>query len=736
MSEARLLEGLNVVDLGVGMAPALVARFLADSGARVTRIPPEPGDPFDSYYAAYGVWRRGATFEAGASAERLEDLLGQADICLIGGEDHPDIERRCDGRAIAARHPRLVLLDFTDGPAGTAYAGKPQTDLLAQARSGLAWEQLPDRPIVNAFEPGNYGAALQGLIGLLAALYEREGSGLGQYVATSLFEGALAWTGFNWAILEKPTPAADYVVPRGVSPLVFQTRDGAYIHLVIGGAGSKYGMYQALEIDDPTVLPTDSGMPKPGASPRNFYGDYDLLAVHVAKKDKDELLEAIWSRGLPAEPVLEPGACWDEPQIARNGIIVRDSDGTRRVGLPFLVSLSPANGPMRPPAAPRRPLEGIRVIDCGAFVAGPLAGVFLADLGAEVIKVEAKAGDPNRSLFKAFTLANRGKKAIGVDLKDPDGRAILDALCASADVVMSNFRPGVSARLGVDPATLHGRKPDLIVAEAPAYGTEGPLALKAGFDMVMQAWCGHEAKAAGRGNPPRWNRSNLVDSTGGMIGTVAVLAALYHRARTGDGAALELPLVNAGIFGHSELFQHPDGRFDGARQLSSGLRGYHPAEALYEASDGWVAVAARGRKAALALRDRLGLAGSLSDRPETWEEAEEDAIAAALRAQSSDEIVRSLGSAGIWVEPARTDMERRILTDEALVARGTVRTVPHPTFGVVREIGSLVTFSRSAYGNDIPAPIPGGSTREILADLSYDENRIEDLDRRGVVVIA
>src|SRR5207253_2232949 len=130
-------------------------------------------------------------------------------------------------------------------------------------------------------------------------------------------------------------------------------------------AGSKYGMYQALEIDDPTVQPGDSGMPQPGGDPRNFFGDYDLLAEHVAKKDCDELLAAIWARGLPAEPVLDPGLCWSDPQIARNGIIVAAPDGTRHVGLPFRFERVKDGPPKPPPASVRRPLDGLRVVDCG-----------------------------------------------------------------------------------------------------------------------------------------------------------------------------------------------------------------------------------------------------------------------------------------------------------------------------------------------------------------------------------
>jgi crotonobetainyl-CoA:carnitine CoA-transferase CaiB-like acyl-CoA transferase len=723
MANVRLLTGLKVVDFGVGMAAAIAAKLLADSGAQVLRVEPEGGDPFTTTIPAYAVLRRSA--KPGSEA-----ALADADICIIGGDDHPDVERRRDSAILSTRFPRLVVLDINDGPTGTTYTG-PSTELLAQVRSGLAFEQRPDRPIVNAFEPATYGAALQGVSGIIAALIAREVNGAGQVVTTSLFEGALVWIGSYWAQIETPTPMANFVIPRGVYPLIFKAKDGVFLHMAIGGAGSKYGFYQALEIDDPSVKPSDSGMPAPGAGPREFFGDYDLLAAHVAKKDSAELLGRIWELGLPAEPVQQPGACWDEEQIVRNGIIVTDEDGTRHVGLPFIAETSNA-GACKRASKGKGPLAGIRVIDCGAFVAGPLAAVALADLGAEVIKVEAKQGDPNRSIFRSFTVANRSKKVIGVDMKAPDGLAIVQALCRDADIVMNNFRPGVSARLGVDPKSVAALNPDVIVLEAPAYGSEGPLAFKAGFDMVMQAWVGHEAKAAGRGNDPRWNRTNLVDIAAAQLGTVALLSALLHRERTGESVALESPLCNAGIFTLSELIQHKDGRFEGVPQLSNSLSGYHPAECLYQARDSWIAIVARGEKAALALRGALGV--NLPDDVSTWGEAEEAILAAKVAMLDSAAVKSLLKPYNIWVELCHDDCEKMILNDPALIARGTVRTSHHAGFGRINELGALFQLSASETGNDLAAPLPGQQTREILSHLGYDDARIDDLYTRGVVV--
>ena len=204
------LSGLKVADLGVGMAAALVAKFLREAGAEVTRIEPSGGDPFYEVYPAYAVWRRGCKVEreSAGSQERVEQLLAASDVCIIGGEDFPGLARRSDAAAIHARHPRLVLLNIEGYPSGSRRAGRPASDVLVQASSGLAYEHYSKRPLLMGFEPSNYGAALHGLVGLFAALLQRESTGRGQLVSVSLFEGALSWILLLWCESTKATPAS------------------------------------------------------------------------------------------------------------------------------------------------------------------------------------------------------------------------------------------------------------------------------------------------------------------------------------------------------------------------------------------------------------------------------------------------------------------------------------------------------------------------------------------------
>jgi crotonobetainyl-CoA:carnitine CoA-transferase CaiB-like acyl-CoA transferase len=547
-----------------------------------------------------------------------------------------------------------------------------------------------------------------------------------------MFEGAVGWTMLLWTQIEKGTPAARFVMPKDPWPLIFKCRDGVWVQILLGSTGSKYLLYKILEIDDPSVLPNDNGMPKPSGEPKNFFGDIDLLQKHVERRESAELLATIAAAGLPGEAVLAPGACWDDPQVKHNALIVREPDGVRHVGHPVVSRASPA--PRKPRAAnPTLPLQGIKVIDFGAFVAGPFSSTILSDLGADVIKVEAIGGDPNRSIFRSHTSVNRGKRAISVDLKKPEGLKIARELCLAAEVITNNFRPGVSARLGIDPDTLLGLKPSLIVLESAAYGNTGPRAQGAGFDMCFQALCGHDHRGGGPGNSPLWNRTSMVDFGGGIIGAIAVLQRLYQRARTGEGSFIGASLMNAGLYLMSELIQSANGKFLGAPQVNRSQTGFHPSEQFYEATDGWLAIAARNDAMAGRLLSVLKLTDKVDEHSAAWGEEAAATIATAVRAWNMADLLAALAGADVWAEACCTNGERMNLEDADLLRLGMVFRAEHPQFGEVRQIGPLVRLSDAARPTPLAAVLPGQHTDAVLAELGYAPEAIRAL-RDGKVV--
>ena len=183
---------IRVLDVGIGLAAALIAKHFSDIGAAVTRIAPIGGDPFRKRYPAYDVLRRDAST---AEADAIFMLAAQADVMIVGGESHPGLEWSVDWAACRRENPRLVVINLTGG-IDAGGSEQVAVDLLAQARSGLCWEQFTDRPIAWALPGPTFGQVSQALIGAWAALLEREESGLGQTVCVSLQEGAHARSHF------------------------------------------------------------------------------------------------------------------------------------------------------------------------------------------------------------------------------------------------------------------------------------------------------------------------------------------------------------------------------------------------------------------------------------------------------------------------------------------------------------------------------------------------------------
>lgn len=381
------------------------------------------------------------------------------------------------------------------------------------------------------------------------------------------------------------------------------------------------------------------------------------------------------------------------------------------------------------------PLAAKRVVDLGLYVAGPYASVPLADLGADVIKIEPLTGDPNRALWRAFACSNRGKRSICVDLKNPDGLAIARKICASADAVQHNYRPGVVERIGLGYAEISKSNPDVVYLETSAYGHTGPMAGQPGFDMMLQAMCGHESRCGGKGNPPAWLIWAPVDFTGGYLGTIATLGALYRRARGGGGGVVRTNLLDAGIYLLSELVQGPDGEFRGLAPMNQRQTGTHPANSLYQTADGWIAVVALSEEQAVSLANALQLEGVAGKARSEWSTAEHDKIDAAMATMSNEEAVTTLRDAGVWVEPCRRDLEQTIFDDPGWQATGLIETHAHPEFNETQLIGNTVRLNgeRPSTPRSGMVPTPGQHTRDLLDELGYSEADIEDYFERGVV---
>ncbi|MEM6548347.1 MAG: CoA transferase [Pseudomonadota bacterium] len=390
------------------------------------------------------------------------------------------------------------------------------------------------------------------------------------------------------------------------------------------------------------------------------------------------------------------------------------------------------------------PLAGLRVIELAHIMAGPVCGLMLADMGADVIKVEKPRGDDTRRMTPpsiegesaAFLMMNRNKRGICLDLKQDEGREALRKLLAEADVVIENYRKGTMEKLGLGYETLRAENPGLIYAEISGFGRTGPYADRGGFDLIAQGMAGLMAiTGEAPGHPPVKVGAPVSDITAGILGAMGVLAALAHRGQTGQGQRVDTSLFEAAI---THTYWQSAIAF--ATGVSPGPMGSaHPLNAPYQAfetADGWINIGAANQanwERLVALIGAEGLAadprfadndGRMANRP-----ALEAALNAIFRSRSTEDWLSALEAGGLPAGPVLSIAEMH--RDPQTLAREMVTATEHPVAGPVETIGLPVKFSATPGGIGRSAPLLGQHTREVLTEAGYAPAEIDAMLRTG-----
>jgi crotonobetainyl-CoA:carnitine CoA-transferase CaiB-like acyl-CoA transferase len=404
---------------------------------------------------------------------------------------------------------------------------------------------------------------------------------------------------------------------------------------------------------------------------------------------------------------------------------------------------------MTAPTDSSGPLAGMRVIELAHIMAGPVCGLMLADMGADVIKVEKPKGDDTRRFLPpeiggesaAFMMMNRNKRGIVLDLKHDDGRAALKRMLAHAHVVIENYRIGTMEKLGLGYEALREENPRLIYCAISGFGRTGPYAERGGFDLIAQGMSGlMSITGEGPGRPPVKFGAPVSDITAGILGALGVAAAYAHMLRTGEGQAVDTSLFEAAI---TQTYWQSAIAF--ATGIAPGPMGSgHPLNAPYQAfrtADGWINVGAANQKnwerflavieaPELALDDRFGSNAKrmahLADLVEI--------LSAKLCGRSSGEWLEQLEKAGVPAGPVLNVSEMH--DDPQTIARGMVVEVDHPTAGAVKTIGLPVKFSTTPGGVARAAPLLGEHTREVLAEAGYATAEIDRLIAERAAIAA
>jgi crotonobetainyl-CoA:carnitine CoA-transferase CaiB-like acyl-CoA transferase len=371
-------------------------------------------------------------------------------------------------------------------------------------------------------------------------------------------------------------------------------------------------------------------------------------------------------------------------------------------------------------------LDGVRILDLGAYYAGPYSSRLLADLGADVVKVEPLLGDQLRGIERPFFSAQAGKRAMAANLKDPALADVTRELLRRADVVHHNLRPGAAERLALDYTSVTDVNPNIIYLHAPGWGSTGPFAMRQSFAPMLSGYVGVTFEIAGRHNPPMPPTANE-DPGNGLLGAVAILLALLHRDRTGSGQRIENPQLNATMTHMAHAVRAAGGEVIGADQLDPLQFGFGPFERLYQTADGWVCVVAYTDADRDALVKTLGVDRVADD------DHQADLIAAVFAQRDTAVAIEEVRSAGVAVvEPAGRSMHR-LMNDPEQRRVGRVAEVVHAEKGSVRELHVLLRLSDAEQVPHRLAPELGEHTDELLAELGCDAETIAALRSSGAV---
>ena len=788
------LAGFVVVDLSTGIAGGYCTKLLSDGGAEVIKVEAPEGDPLRRWSASgasIGPGEDGALFSFLAGGKRsvvadpavvgdvalVNDLLASADAVVWSPGSPLADDPTLAPDALHAAYPHLIVASITPFGLHGPWSERPATEFTLQAWSGGIvglGRGAPDRaPVYVGGQAGDYLSGSYASAAILASRMRVLGGGGGELIDLSMLEshvmGLTYYPVTYFEMLGRPWRDARKLTVPGIA----RVKDG----LVDVGCGTAQQWFDLCAMtghedwidEDAPLTITEQANEKSG----EFY-------AWMAERTGDEVRDLATAFRIPNAPVASPDTVESLEHFVARGSFVTHPAGFRQPAAPYRIAgvelrtPSPAprlgehtdryrHAPRSPrhagSAADRLPLSGIRVIDLTTFWAGPSCTHLMALLGAEVIHVEsARRPDGTRMIAGVpvtedqwwekqpiFAALNTSKKDLTLDLGTQRGRELLHQLIATADVVAENYTPRVLDHLGLDYAAVQQIRPDVVMTRMPGFGLDGPWRDNPAFAYVIEAAAGISWLT---GYPDRnpYEPYSLGDPNAGLHALNAVLLALEHRRRTGEGALIEAAMVDAALNIAAE--QIVEYSAYGAVLQRAGNRGpvaspqnlYRTGEIdEFGRDDSWVAIAVATDAHWLALRDALGNPDWAVD-PElataSGRRAHADDIDAHIsswcRDRSGDQIVGTLWPAGVPV--AKVMQPHRQPELEQLTARGFFEVLDHPVNAPARFTTMPFQLSRGPRPvHASPAPLLGQHNHEILTELGLSVDEIAALETEGVI---
>ena len=769
---ASSLDGITVLDLGTGPAAALATMFLSDHGARVIRLVDPRGAKMRD--GGFIVWDRGKECvklnlneaaadrdsETSEAAKLYRRLVSGADILVDDFAPSAAGQSLVEPAWLKSLNPRLVSCSITGFGKRGPLKDEPPIDDLVLARMGVLGGMPGFRPApVHVVHPlPSVGGALMACLGIASSILARETTGRGRAVETTLMAGALL---YHPKVLGDHIPKHVFQThPSGSAPFysVYQCADGKYVQLgcvhvrFIAIAAGLMGIGDLIQEDR-----FDQG--RGGVTPADDTELRETLTRIIATKTQAEWSAEFEAADVPFAPARVTEEGMEDPQILHNEMVVSlDDPALGRVdqmGVPIQMSGTPgrvqgprtliddavtglpANYPEPQSAAPATgsdplPLSGIRVLEITNLIAGPTGGRLLADLGADVIKLEPLTGDLSRPIGRTyFYNINFNKRSISINTSTDAGKQIVQKVAATADALLANLRPHATERMGIGAAI----NPNLIETHLTGYGWTGPYSKRPGIDPLAQALMGMERAQGGPDNPPVFPAQLApTDYTNGAMGALGTILAIFARTRTGIVQRVDGNLLNSAVVLSSPWFTRYDGKPE--RPLADrdqyGLNPYHR---LYRLKDGWVYVVARDEGERVALRDVAGISAPATDsaagHPNETPFAKE--MAAAFAERSLVDTLTALKAAGVPALEAQSGDSEYFLDDPHAQANDMVGTHQHPTAGTLRLAQQYIRFSDTELPAGQVTPLLGEHNEAVLREIGYSEADIRALTADGVV---
>jgi crotonobetainyl-CoA:carnitine CoA-transferase CaiB-like acyl-CoA transferase len=742
-------QDVRIVDFSQGVAGPMASMLLGDFEADVVKVEPPAGVRLGSH-PGYQAWNRNKTvvtldLETPGGLAVARELIANADVALFDFSSDVLERLELDPARLLAAHPDLIVVWMPPYGISGRWTGLEPHHSLLTALSGDALRQgaVGDAPVHMVIPYLWYGQAVIGAAAIGAALYERSQSGLGQVVTVSGLHGSAVMSLQMRVVQEPQLPRTD---PQGAAPnyRLYQCADGHWLFLGTLFAGFFDVAMRVLGL----TLSFDDLV-------EDLQGSRDAIAAVVRSRSREAWLAALQGAGVPCAPVETREAWFASKAVAQSGLkVTLDHPELGPITFPGApVKLSQSPGSVR--ALPRRsagphwraralqragrrggggrgPLEGVRVLDLGAVVAGAHAGGILANFGADVIKVEPITGDPFRSDGALFLAYNRGKRGLGMDLKMAEGVALFHDLVRGSDVVLDNYRHGVRSKLGIDYAALSAVNPRIVSCSISGYGTTGDRATLPGFDPLLQAESGMMAAQGGDGAPV-FHTVPINDAGTAAMAAFGIIAALNARERTGVGQE-----VLTSLLAQSLMFQLGElATFEARAPNRSGGRdclGVLALDRFYACMDGWIALVCETPREASALAGVLGLSLEPGDAAAALLEPPDGALAARIAAafadRPRDQVLEAMLGAGVCAAPARNGDD---VVADAFQVNAPFEAWRHPRIGAVFSARAYADFSRTPGGFRHPTPDLWEHTQAVLDELGLAPDQIDRLVASGAV---